>query len=114
MLCLNAQLEYAPKNASKPLKGKKKGSKKGGKKSAAKKAAKGMSFLAEEVIVGGVKQWALVRHDHFQSADSVDGMQTPPTTTAQPTSTGHTTSPAPAPSPSLTPFDDLFLPVPLR
>jgi len=36
-------------------------------------AAKGLSFLAEEVVVRGVKQWALVRHDHFQTPDSIDG-----------------------------------------
>jgi len=35
-------------------------------KNAHKKAAKGVSFLAEEVIVKGVKQWALVRQEHFQ------------------------------------------------
>jgi len=34
---------------------------------AAKKAAKGVSFLAEEVVVSGVKQWALVRQEHFQT-----------------------------------------------
>jgi hypothetical protein len=33
------------------------------------KFAKGIALLAEEVVVGGIKQWALVRQDHFQNAD---------------------------------------------
>jgi len=40
---------------------------KGKKSRDTKKTAKGMSFLAESVVVGGVKQWALIRQDHFQS-----------------------------------------------
>jgi hypothetical protein len=57
------------RNGTKTLKAKK-GGKKGSK--APHKSAKGMSFLAEEVIVGGVKQWALVRQEHFQNTDEQD------------------------------------------
>jgi len=60
-------LEFsAPKNSTKSKSGKGKGGKGKG-KGTAKRAAKGISFLAEEVVVAGVKQWALVRQDHFQT-----------------------------------------------
>jgi len=68
-------LEYGTagtaRNGTKALKAHKH---KKGAKSAATQTAKGMSFLAEEVIVGGVKQWALIRQEHFQNdASDEDG-----------------------------------------
>jgi hypothetical protein len=63
-------LEYGTagtaRNGTKALKATKTG------KTSKSKTAKGMSFLAEEVIVGGVKQWALVRQEHFQNTDERD------------------------------------------
>jgi len=50
-------------NGTKSLKAKKHGQK----GAAPSKSAKGMSFLAEDVVVGGVKQWALIRQEHFQN-----------------------------------------------
>jgi hypothetical protein len=51
-------------NATKKT-GHKKG-KKGAKNS--KKIARGMSFLAEDVVIGGVRQWSLVRSDRFTAS----------------------------------------------
>jgi len=62
-------ITHSPKH-KKDKKGKGKGKGKHGK--AAAKAARGMSFLAEEVVVAGTKQWALIRHDHFE-ANEIEG-----------------------------------------